>query len=326
MSSKILTVYILTYNRPDYLAQCLSSIENQIFKDFNVVVLDNASEKDGQYLLENFPSLSIEYIKHPSNLGSVGNIEYALRHKSGTKYKILFHDDDLMHPSLLAEEVKFLEFDPRVTWVGTALQPFFGIPGPFKKINAFDHLVFSKNEIATKLMKGAPLAFCSVMYRADQILMENFASLIERCSIIFDRPFLLDQLKVGLAGYIPQELVTYRQHANQDSHTGPLQEDNLIALAQAYRATFEENWTKAQSNFFYSWTGFELRDSFFRLAPSKRTNLNIFLGKAVQKGVYDPAFSLAYPIGLLKRQLARAKRVLPKVRERLRNGLARVNE
>ena len=227
-----------------------------------------------------------------------------------------------MHPSLLAEEVKFLEFDPRVTWVGTALQPFFGIPAPFKKFNIFDRLVFSKSEIATELMKGAPLAFCSVMYRSDQVSMASFASLIDQCSIIFDRPFLLDQLQGGLAGYIPQELVTYRQHANQDSHTGPLQEDNLIALAQAYKAAIDNNWTKAQSDFFYSWTGFELRDSFSRLGSSKRTSLNNFLGKAAEKEVYDPAFSLAYPIGLIKRQFARAKRVLPKVQERLRNRLA----
>ena len=35
----------MTYNRPDYLSECLDSIEKQTFKNFNLIVSDNGSSK-----------------------------------------------------------------------------------------------------------------------------------------------------------------------------------------------------------------------------------------------------------------------------------------
>ena len=43
---KTLTIALQTYNRPKYLSESISSILNQTFEDYELVILDNGSGPD----------------------------------------------------------------------------------------------------------------------------------------------------------------------------------------------------------------------------------------------------------------------------------------
>jgi len=50
---KKITVIITCYNGYQYMGNCLSSLENQTYKDFKVVIIDDCSTDDSyQQLLE----------------------------------------------------------------------------------------------------------------------------------------------------------------------------------------------------------------------------------------------------------------------------------
>ena len=64
MKKIILTLYVLTYERPKYLDECLKSISNQEFTNFNLVILDNGSKANYEHVVREYRSLNITYIKH----------------------------------------------------------------------------------------------------------------------------------------------------------------------------------------------------------------------------------------------------------------------
>lgn len=65
MSGKALTVLIPTFNRPDALLECLSHLEKQTFKDFEVVVIDDGSADSTPKLMERYLTetpLAVRYV------------------------------------------------------------------------------------------------------------------------------------------------------------------------------------------------------------------------------------------------------------------------
>ena len=86
MSNKLLTILIMTYNRPDYLSECLDSIEKQTFKNFNLIVSDNGSSKDYSKVLSKFKNLNIKYVKHEGNNDRQLTILGIVLEKINTKY------------------------------------------------------------------------------------------------------------------------------------------------------------------------------------------------------------------------------------------------
>ena len=101
-SESLYTVAIPTYKRSRLLKESLDSIFSQekISFSFNIVVVDNNPERDDETerLMSKYkeePNLS--YYKNEENLGMVGNWN-RLFLLSRTKYVIMLHDDDLLHP------------------------------------------------------------------------------------------------------------------------------------------------------------------------------------------------------------------------------------
>jgi glycosyltransferase involved in cell wall biosynthesis len=317
---KRLTIYVLTYNRPDYLAQCLDSIRAQRFKDFGILVLDNASDKDYGPVLKQYRDLDLEYVRHEQNMGSSGNFKYAWSMPTESPYMMIFHDDDLMHPNLLAEEVALLEADSGLMWVASGSTPFKGTPPPFAEFSQIEKHIFDCPGLADALIrKGDILTFSSVMYRTWGRNLINLDSLVQRCSIIGDRPLLLELAEAGRCALLYAPLVLYRNHPAQDSRTGPLNEDNVIELFVSYKSALRNNWTSQTQHLFYSCTGFALPGSFFRISPAKRSALPAFLKKAQAQGIFRFSYLSRYPIGLIGRQFSRACRIPAKIQEWRRN-------
>jgi len=317
---KRLTIYVMTYNRPDYLAEGLASIRNQTFTDFRVAVLDNASTRSYEETLKQYSDLDIEYVRHPQNIGSMGNFRYAWSRTTDTEYMMVFHDDDLMHPHLLAEEIAVLESDKSLLWVATGMKGFRGTPPPWTSEGPrATRQTFDSVGLATALIRGASLNFGSAMYRSAARNLVDLDSLVARLSIVADRPLLLGLAEKGRCALIDAPLVYYRHHPEQDSRTGPINEDNIIELFDAYRAALRADWSSTNQRLFYSMSGFGLPDSFWRLPRERKTTIVLFLKKAAARGIFRPSSLGYYPIGLAKRQFQRAFRIPAKIQEWFRN-------
>jgi glycosyltransferase involved in cell wall biosynthesis len=112
ISTKI-SVCIPTYNGAKYLAEALTSVLNQTFTDFELIVVDDCSTDNTAAMVQSFRDDRLKYVQNPTRLGLVGNWNKCIELSSG-QYICIFHQDDVMLPENLAEKIKVLEENPTV--------------------------------------------------------------------------------------------------------------------------------------------------------------------------------------------------------------------
>lgn len=98
---KKLTIAIPTYNRCNYLQECLESILPQITNEVDIIVSDNASTDETQKVIKKYSEYEfIHYYRNDKNLGMDGNFLNCLNKAQG-KYIHLMSDDDIMLPGTI---------------------------------------------------------------------------------------------------------------------------------------------------------------------------------------------------------------------------------
>ncbi|HFI0304963.1 TPA: glycosyltransferase family 2 protein, partial [Streptococcus suis] len=91
-----------------FLRECFDSIENQTFKDFELILVDDGSfETDFDSILSNY-SFRYTLIKNSQNLGVSRSMNNGLKVCNGS-YIAKMDDDDIMHPDRLKLQYEFLQ-------------------------------------------------------------------------------------------------------------------------------------------------------------------------------------------------------------------------
>lgn len=106
-----LTVIIPVYNRARMLAQSLESLRWQTYKDFVVIICDDASAENLREVVDKFPDLKIEYHRYEANAGQFGNAMRGVE-LCQTPFMKLLYSDDLLFPTALEKQVKALQETP----------------------------------------------------------------------------------------------------------------------------------------------------------------------------------------------------------------------
>ena len=98
------TIVIPNYNGKHFMEPCLSSLSEQTYKNFHILVVDNASS-DGsiEYMEENYPD--IELIKLQKNFGFSKAVNIGIQH-SRTPYVILLNNDTTVDTRYVEEMVR----------------------------------------------------------------------------------------------------------------------------------------------------------------------------------------------------------------------------
>jgi len=108
-----ISVIIPCYNNKPYLRECLDSVLNQTFSDYEVIVVDDGStDGTGEIIQSYLPR--VRYLRQ-SNQGPAAARNAGIEAASG-EY-IAFQDaDDLWYPEKLEMQLKFMEANPRFAW------------------------------------------------------------------------------------------------------------------------------------------------------------------------------------------------------------------
>lgn len=111
------SILIPVFNRKEYITECIQSALDQNFTDFEVVVVDNASNDGTWEICQRFAAddQRIRVFRNDSNIGPVRNWMRCAQKAKGEYSKILFSDDSL-EPNCLSEMVPKL-VDPKVALV-----------------------------------------------------------------------------------------------------------------------------------------------------------------------------------------------------------------
>lgn len=118
------SILIPVFNRKDYIAECIQSALDQTYTDFEVVVVDNASDDGTWEICQRYAASDsrVRIFRNETNIGPVRNWLVCINEAQGEYGKILF-SDDLMFPQFLEHTLPHLE-SREVGFVATA--PLFG--------------------------------------------------------------------------------------------------------------------------------------------------------------------------------------------------------
>ncbi|NHI92304.1 MAG: glycosyltransferase [Candidatus Lokiarchaeota archaeon] len=106
----ILTIGLPVYNGEDYLASALDSLLNQTFKNFKLIISDNASTDNTENICRNYSRKDsrIYYIRNKFNIGPANNFQKVLD-MSDTQYFMWAAHDDLREPTFIEDLIGVLE-------------------------------------------------------------------------------------------------------------------------------------------------------------------------------------------------------------------------
>jgi glycosyltransferase involved in cell wall biosynthesis len=112
-----LTVALLTHNRANsYLSKAIQGIRQQTYRDFEFLILDNGSTDDTAHLVLSIPDSRIRYVRNPTGSSIEFNSVSGFHIATGERV-IVTHDDDVMEPHMLKEQMDFLDEHPEVKLV-----------------------------------------------------------------------------------------------------------------------------------------------------------------------------------------------------------------
>ncbi|MEG9326625.1 Glycosyltransferase involved in cell wall bisynthesis [Salinimicrobium catena] len=94
----LISVIIPTYNRHHIILDAIKSVENQTYKNWELIVVDDCSTDQTQELLEGRKGL--KFIKLPENKGNAGARNEGVKNASG-KYIVFLDSDDQMEVNCL---------------------------------------------------------------------------------------------------------------------------------------------------------------------------------------------------------------------------------
>ncbi|MGB3905874.1 MAG: glycosyltransferase family 2 protein [Anaerolineae bacterium] len=106
------SVIVLNWNGKHFLQECLGSLRQQTFKEFDTILVDNGST-DGsvQYIERRFPEVKV--IALPNNIGFASGNNVGIQ-ASDTEYVALLNNDTKADPGWLEALTKALEEHPQV--------------------------------------------------------------------------------------------------------------------------------------------------------------------------------------------------------------------
>ena len=102
-SGKVIIV-VVTYNRKELLKECIENIEKQYYKNYKILIVDNASTDGTKEMLEEYvKDEKIIYRNTGANLGGAGGFNYGIKeaYKIGCEYIWIMDDDCMVHKDTL---------------------------------------------------------------------------------------------------------------------------------------------------------------------------------------------------------------------------------
>lgn len=236
MRNPKVSVCIDVFNYEDFLPAAIESVLRQDFRDWELIVQDDCSTDRSfaialDYAAED-PRISAR--QNPVNLGMVKNRNAALRAARGDYVKILHADDFLRRQDALGKMAAVLDDNPGMSLTACAMEVVDPAPAGHRPWAYFPDgrpltgtTVITRSLRERKNLVGSPSA---TMFRRERGLRGFDETFFHSA----DWEMWLHLLEQGCFGFLPEALVSYRRHANQqtekDKQTLSQHEDHLAIL------------------------------------------------------------------------------------------------
>ena len=154
MSVPRLSVILPVYNGSAFLAEAMESVLNQTFRDFELLVIDDASTDGSAAVAEQFGDPRVRVIRQEANRRLPATLNHGLDLARG-EWVARMDADDICHPQRFARQVAFLEAHPDHGVVGSWSEDIDEYGKPFP-MGGSDHPV-ANEDFAEAIAEGATM-------------------------------------------------------------------------------------------------------------------------------------------------------------------------
>ena len=102
------SVGIPVYNGENYLMQAVTSVINQNYDNFEIIIIDNASTDKTFKIMQEINNKKVRIYRNKKNIGSINNFNLCIE-KSKKEFFVLLPHDDLLLPNFLNDFVQAIK-------------------------------------------------------------------------------------------------------------------------------------------------------------------------------------------------------------------------
>lgn len=219
MNPKV-TVLMPVYNGERYLREAIDSILSQTFRDFEFLIINDASTDGSVGIINSYKDPRIRLVHNETNLDRCATPNKGLDLAQG-EYLARMDCDDISLPMRLEKQVKFLDANPDVGVCGTWIKLFMDTDNIIK-------YPLTHEPIKCHLLLGCQLAHSSVMLRK-KVFLDHHLYYDDNYKTAEDYELWIRCSNVTLLANIPEILVKYRWHAEQISQIGANTQNKLAS-------------------------------------------------------------------------------------------------
>ena len=228
------SVIMPVYNMTGLVGQSIDSILQQSFQDFELIVIDDASEDGTDTVVRSYKGRQILFERNSCNVGNYASRNRGMLLAQG-KYIAVMDADDIAMPDRLEKQVAYLEKYSDVLAVGSGC---VSLPGGVLREG-----LSSYREIQLALLNNNCFVHSSLMIRKDTLLKLNGYN--ERYYYSADYDLVCRLVAVGKVENLTEPLVGYRYHPFQISALHK-EKQQLFAdeIRQKYQMDFINRYKK----------------------------------------------------------------------------------
>ena len=146
-----ISIGITTFKRPEKLINCIRSIFNQTYQDYEIIIgNDDPNQKITSKTNDLFSNSKIRIINNEKNLGERDNMNNLLKNASG-QYFIWLSDDDLLFPNFFEKNLVNLEQNDKVVVSYTSYTSKKELSKKENNFQIFEQKEFLENYLSKKI-------------------------------------------------------------------------------------------------------------------------------------------------------------------------------
>ena len=209
-----LSVVMPVRNGRAFLDECVRSVLGQTFRDFEFVILDDASDDGTGEALREWArrDARIRVVESRRPLGLSGSSNAVVR-EARAPLVARMDADDVAHPERLARQVAVMGERPDVVLVGTLCE---GIDAAGRRVRPRDRWRLVRASLYPPFPHG------SVMFRRADF--EEVGGYHEECAGWEDQDFFLRLSRRGRVVVLPETLYLYRYHVSNSTGGSPVEQ------------------------------------------------------------------------------------------------------
>lgn len=234
MLNKKVTILMPVYNGQAYVYDAVTSMLNQTYHDFDLLVIDDGSTDKSLEILQAFDDERLVIEQNPQNMGIVQTLNKGLEMITG-EYVIRMDADDIAKPARLEKQVTFMDSRPDVgASSGAAIV--------FKEEKAISRLRMpvGTRETRTELLFKSPLIHPATIIR-NETIKKNGIRYRAELKATEDFGFWQDISFVSNIDNLSTNLIRYRDNEHGISN---ISRKNSEARDRAHYAIYSTHFSR----------------------------------------------------------------------------------